>query len=705
LGAIYLLATCVDFLLFMETRPFDARVYYLKLIRVAILLSIFISFAWTCFKGIKKVDRAEKAAHEKEFFLYQIINHIPVGLFAKDVKNGYRYILWNEEASRQFYLTSEQVLGRLDLEIFPKAEADSFRAIDEAVMAGHKVVDIPAESVTTQGETWLSHTKKVPIYDESGNPSILLGVCEDITAKVNAEEKLRQVAELAYQKERAEIANKAKSDFLANMSHELRTPLNSILGMTRLLLGSPMDAEQSEIATIVFQSSTHLLDIVNDILDLSKIEANEIHLEAIGFDLNYVLDRTVSSLKSLASDKKLLLVNNSATIKFPFVIGDPTRLARVLTNLIGNGIKYTDKGYVQVKVGFEPADDQSITFKCDITDTGIGIAPEKQEVIFNKFVQADSSTTRRYGGSGLGLAITKQLVELMGGRIGVKSEIGKGATFWVAIPFITTTKLADDAKRGGYRIACGVLPASEAHILIAEDNMMNKLLMTKLMQRFGIVHFKMVDSGLEVLQSYREEKWDIILMDIHMPHMNGYEATAAIRALEKNKDMRIPIVAMTANAMVGDREKCLRHGMDDYISKPIDMDELQDILGQWIKMRFDTVSGDQFDPVDLTQLHILSNGDLTFEKELGRAFIIQSDKNLSILEANCAGAESHEWVEAAHMFKGSANGIGAAKLGLLCAEAQAQVSASAEERKALLDEIKAEYRRVQHYLDKTGLLA
>jgi CheY-like chemotaxis protein/HPt (histidine-containing phosphotransfer) domain-containing protein len=251
----------------------------------------------------------------------------------------------------------------------------------------------------------------------------------------------------------------------------------------------------------------------------------------------------------------------------------------------------------------------------------------------------------------------------------------------------------------------GTLPAGEARVLIAEDNIMNKLLMTKLMQRFGIKHFKMVDNGLEVLQAYRHGKWDVILMDVHMPHLNGYESTAAIRALEKNNKIHVPIVAMTANAMVGDREKCLRNGMDDYISKPINMDELQDILGQWIKMHFDTVSGDQFDPVDLTQIRALSAGDTQFEKKLAEAFIIQSDRNVVILETHCVAGESVEWTEAAHTFKGSANGIGAAKLGLLCAEAQEQKTCSKEERDIVLGRIKAEYQNVQRYLDKIGLLS
>ena len=589
---------------FLDVHP-EIQTYEHSLRLTVSLVSLFsfVLFALECFLSLKRLALAELKARENQVFLDQIVNNLPVAVFAKDVKQGYRWMLWNKAAVDLLELTAEEAIGRVDYDLFPKVEADFFRKTDESVMAGRKIIEIPEEPVTTKKRgTWRSHTKKVPIYDEYGNPSILLGICEDITERKKVEEKLRdyeavvkysddaiiittpeledpgpeilyvndaftkitgftaeeaigksprilqgektdraklaklkdalllgqpfvgefinyhkdgseylllisifpipdkdgkvrnfaaierditdiktkeeklrETEELAFQKERAEVANNAKSDFLANMSHELRTPLNSILGMTRLLLGSQLDVEQKEIATTVFQSSTHLLEIVNDILDLSKIEANEIHLEAIGFDLNYVLEKTVLSLQSLASDKKLLLVNNSPNIKFPYVISDPTRLSRVLTNLIGNGIKYTDKGYVQIKTGFESTGENAINFTCEVIDTGVGIAPEKHQAIFDKFVQADSSTTRRFGGSGLGLAITKQLVELMSGHIEVKSQLGKGSTFRFSIPFVTTTEVASDSRGMRHSTVCGVLPAGEARVLIAEDNIMNKL--------------------------------------------------------------------------------------------------------------------------------------------------------------------------------------------------------------------------------------
>ncbi len=511
-------------------------------------------------------------------------------------------------------------------------------------------------------------------------------------------------------REIAEIASASKSEFLANMSHELRTPLNSILGMLRLLKDGELTEEESGLVDTALHSSTNLLEIVNDILDLSKIEAQEMRLERIGMDVDYAINSVILTLGHSAKEKHIAVIRYKEGERLPYVLGDPTRFIRVLTNLIGNAIKYTSEGHVDVRSSYAKTDDTHIELRCEITDTGIGIPKDKQQTVFEKFTQADTSTTRKYGGTGLGLAITKQLVELMGGRIGVESEMGQGSTFWFTIPFETTDALNVEKQTRRTKRLTGTIPPAKARILVAEDHPMNQILMTKLLTRFGIGSFEMADNGVEALKKYTEASWDIVLMDCHMPEKNGYDTTSEIRGFERGTERHVPIIAMTANAMIGDREKCLRCGMDEYISKPLNIDELKEVLGQWIAFEdfAETAKSereaDENVPVDLSMLRSFSEGDKAVEQSLMGVFVEQSDKNIDTLAENRTTIGAKAWHETAHMLKGGSASIGANILAGLCNEAQ-HFKGTESEQAALFEKIDSEYARVKKYLAKIGLLS
>ena len=504
------------------------------------------------------------------------------------------------------FLTVEKFTDHNLKEILPAGVAELFcEAQDKVRKSGVlEVLEFSAEG--RQGQQ-VYESRLLPLSWDHW-----IAVVRNITARKSGELKLTEYAQELEQKNQqleaalatAREATQLRSRFLANMSHEIRTPMNGVLGMTDFLLATKLTPEQQEFAESIKRSADALLALINDILDLSKIEAGKLRLDRVPFQLGTVLGEIASLFALEARTKGLEFVSTVPADLPRVVVGDPGRLRQVLRNLLGNALKFTDRGEIGIRAELLSDSTNVIQIRFTVHDTGIGIPPDQQGRLFESFTQGDGSSTRRHGGTGVGLAISKQLVELLGGEIGVASEQGDGSRFWFTASFGKAAPGEAPAPKPAIKVPAprltsrpAAVPAAPVapkrapmenpvavegplRVLLAEDNEINQRITLRLLEKLGVAADAVVN-GREAVQALEKRKYDLVLMDCQMPDMDGFEATAIVRSREGDAN-HTPICALTANAMEGDRERCLAAGMDDYISKPVGLEKLQKAVDRWL---------------------------------------------------------------------------------------------------------------------------
>ncbi len=737
-------------------------------------------------KDVTRRVTTEMALEEATAIYHSLVESLPINVFRKD-REG-RIVFANQRYCDTLGKPLKKLVGKTDYDLFSKELSDKYCNDDRWVLqTGLPFHDIEEHPSPDSGKIFVE-VLKAPVTDADGRRVGIQGMFWDVTARKRAEQALREA------KEMAEAANQAKSDFLANMSHEIRTPLNAIIGMTDLLIDTPLERSQREYLSMVQQSGESLLTLINDILDFSKIEAGKLEIENQSFNPR---DRLADSMRTLAlraHDKGLELAMRIDAKVPRRIIGDIARLRQVLVNLVGNAIKFTHAGEIIVEIDVETFSELEVSLKFTVSDTGIGIPENKITNIFDEFMQADSSTTRQYGGTGLGLAIGARLVDLMGGELQVYSLVGQGSRFFFTLKFPVDpytdevdeaidmsdvpvllvddnqtnlrildemmrswgmkTFTADSAERAlgllkslaaakqpvaivlsdvnmpqsdGYEMAKWIrsepsismtpiilltsggrqgesqlrrelnihsqlfkpvkqselldsiatalgkqlvaLPdgevagaAGEARslkILLAEDNVVNQRLAIGLLEKYGH-QVRVVTNGRDCVDVFESESFDMVLMDVQMPEMDGIEATRAIRELERNTSQRIPIIAMTAHAMSGDRDRCIDAGMDDYVAKPIRVGDLMRAVGAHVdKSQLAAPSIDAGQSVNWGDAFETVGGDRELLVDLVNVFLEERAAMIGEIRSAIDADDPRELRRCAHAMKGALKHLGA----------------------------------------------
>jgi PAS domain S-box-containing protein len=631
--------------------------------------------AWV--RDISERARAKLAHENNQLFMEAVLENINSAICVKDTQGLFTFV--NSDWEKATGMKRANVIGHSALEIDPQGRGGQYHAIDMQAMQGGAITSAD-EIAGHDGQVRQLHVIKVPM--KTGD--VVTGLCSigfDVSERKAAE------LEIVKAKEIAEQATKAKSDFLANMSHEIRTPMNAIIGMSHLALQTQLDSKQRNFIEKVYRSGVNLLGIINDILDFSKIEAGKMDLENIDFHLEDVMDNLANMVGLKAEDKGLELLFKVGADLPNSLRGDPLRLGQVLINLANNAVKFTEKGSIVIGIESISEDAQGVELHFWVKDSGIGMTHEQCGRMFQSFSQADASTTRKYGGTGLGLAISKNLVEMMNGRIWVDSEPDMGSVFHFHAHFGIQENPQPRRMYKAEELQGVRMLLVGARVLLVEDNQLNQELATELL-RNARIEVVLASNGQEALDILaRNPEFDCVLMDCQMPVMDGYTATRAIR--RDAALVNLPIVAMTANAMAGDREKVLEAGMCDYIAKPLDVNQMFSTIAKWIKpgrslkigLAADSVHDERVPTTGSTLpplpgidtaagLRTTMNDEKLYRRLLLKFRDSQADFT-SIFEAAGCHPDPSASARVAHTLKGVAGNIGARAVALAAAELEA----------------------------------